>query len=137
MKLVDLDAVMNIVEGNRADFNKSETEILSLPIHKPVASGEFVPQKNCIGINCRYVRCRSKRCLELRNNHHDSLHTDNGESLAELCIKREGGNSGFHVHQWEDVFWSIEFSAKVFKGKTYSEAESKAREYLSGLPDAK
>ena len=59
------------------------------------------------------------------------------ESLAELLIKSVGGNAGFHVHQWEDKTWEIECAAHIFKGLTYLEAESKAREYLNGLPDAK
>ena len=61
------------------------------------------------------------------------------ESLAERMIKVAGGNAGFHVHEWEQkddkAFWEIESATRRFTGKTYSEAESKAREWLEKQED--
>jgi len=61
------------------------------------------------------------------------------ESLAERMIKVAGGNAGFHVHEWEQkddkAIWEIESASRRFTGKTYAEAEQKAREWLEKQED--
>lgn len=107
-------------------FNRACDSLTDKGESLAVASVEFVPKKDCLGINCRYVHCRSKRCLEFRKNHHDSLHTDKGESLT-VKVMRE------FCEDWENE--PCTYDRKYQECKHCLAIE--AREYLNKLPDAK
>ena len=90
-----------------------------------------------------------KGIFEIMIEKYDSTRTDKGGSLAELADRKGWWitwiRNVFEKHkELESPYWQIVIEkdhdgdeCRHFYGHKYSEAESKAREYLSRLPDAK